>query len=251
MIVVRDCMTAPAQTVPFDARAVDIMKLLEERSISAVPVVEDGRLTGIVSTTDLVRTLAGNADPGLRADRVMTAPVVVAAPAEPLDEAARRLVAARVHRLIVTEGERPVGVLSARDMLAELFRRRPPAAIRAIMTAPVETVAVGDSVGEAIVKLASAGVHGLVVVDGTFPVGVFTHAEALAARRLPETVKRGPVEDAMSYETICLDADTPIHRAAAHAMAMNVRRILVVEHRHLVGVLSAIDLVGVLARAPS
>jgi len=243
-------MTTPAQTVRLDARAADIMKLLEDRAISAVPVVDGGRLTGIVSTTDLVRALATNADPSLPANRVMTAPVVVASPDEPLDEAAWRLVAARVHRLIVTEHDRPIGVLSARDILAELVRRRPTEPIRAIMTTPVETVAVGDTIDEAIVKLASAGVHGLVVVDGSFPVGVFTHAEALAARSLPAALRLRPVEDVMSYETICLDAATPIHRAAAHSMAMNVRRILVVERTHLVGILSCVDLVGVLARMP-
>ena len=251
MIVVGDRMTAPAETVPSDARAADIMKLLEGRRISAVPVVEGGRLVGIVSTTDLVRALATNADRNISAARVMTSPVVVASPDEPLDEAAWRLVAARVHRLIVAKDDRPVGVLSARDILAELVRRRPTAPIRAIMTSPVETVAVDDTIDEAIAKLASAGVHGLVVLDGAFPVGVFTHAEALAARNLPSKLRKGPVEGHMSYETICLDVATPIHRATAYSMAMNVRRILVVEQRHLVGILSAIDLVGVLARMPT
>lgn len=244
-------MTTPARTVRPDARAGEVMKLLEERAISAVPVVDDDRLIGIVSSTDLVRALAADTDRSVTAADVMTAPVVVATPDEPLDHAAWRLVAARVHRLVVTENERPVGILSARDILAELVRRRPAAPIRAIMTAPVETVTVGDTIDEAIAKLASAGVHGIVVLDGTFPVGVFTQAEALTTRHFPPALRQRPVEDVMSYETICLDASTPIHRAAAYAMAMNVRRILVVENKHLVGILSSVDLVGVLARMPA
>lgn len=47
----------------------------------------------------------------------------------------------------------------------------------------------------------------------------------------------------MSYETICLEDDTPVHRAAAYATAMNVRRLLIVRDRHLVGIVSALDLV--------
>jgi len=54
----------------------------------------------------------------------------------------------------------------------------------------------------------------------------------------------------MSYETICLDVETPIHRVAKHGVAMNVRRFLAVEHRDLVGIVSSLDLVGVLARVP-
>jgi CBS domain-containing protein len=59
-----------------------------------------------------------------------------------------------------------------------------------------------------------------------------------------------PIEDVMSYETICLDVSSPIHRAASYMVSMNVRRILVVEHRRLVGIVSCLDLVDVLARAP-
>ncbi|MBX3212639.1 MAG: CBS domain-containing protein [Labilithrix sp.] len=240
---VRDRMTSPAITVRRDARREDVERLLETRRISAVAVVdEDGRVAGVVSTTDLLR--APEVD---RVEAMMAAPALIARPDERLDEAAWRLVAARVHRLVVVDGDRPIGVLSARDILGEVMYRRIPTPIRAIMSTPVQTVAIGDSVDEAALRLTSANVHGLVVVDGTAPVGVFTQAEALAARKL--TVPRSVVvEEVMSYETICLDAATSVHRAAAYAMAMNVRRFLVCEDKHLVGVLSCVDLVGVLAR---
>jgi predicted transcriptional regulator len=52
----------------------------------------------------------------------------------------------------------------------------------------------------------------------------------------------------MSYETICLDADTPVYRVAAYAISMNVRRLLIVDHRELVGILSTVDLLDAVAR---
>jgi CBS domain-containing protein len=55
----------------------------------------------------------------------------------------------------------------------------------------------------------------------------------------------------MSYETICLDAGTPVYRAAAHALSLGVRRILVVHDRELVGILSCLDLAATLARIAS
>jgi signal-transduction protein with cAMP-binding, CBS, and nucleotidyltransferase domain len=51
----------------------------------------------------------------------------------------------------------------------------------------------------------------------------------------------------MSYETICLDRSTPVYRAAGHAIAMSVRRILVVEKHYLVGMLSCLDLLRAIA----
>jgi CBS domain-containing protein len=51
----------------------------------------------------------------------------------------------------------------------------------------------------------------------------------------------------MSYETINLDEDTPLYRAAGHAIATKVRRILAVDGRSLVGIVTGYDLAHVLA----
>lgn len=244
--LVRDRMTAPAVTERPDISVTALAAVLRLRAISAVPITRDGELLGIVSTTDLLR-----APQVARARDIMTTPVVTVGADEPLDVAARRLVDARVHRLVAVERGRIAGVLSARDILLEVKGRKVTAPLSSAMSTPVETVEIGDTIDDAILRLTQANVHGLVVVDGSSPVGVFTHAEALAARRLPDVLRRGPVEEIMSYETICLDASTPIYRAAAYAVSTNIRRVLVVDHRHLVGVVSLLDLVDVLARAPA
>jgi predicted transcriptional regulator len=240
--LVRDRMSSPVASCGADATLEEIVAILEQRAISAVPVLCDGALVGVVSTTDIVAARSASAT----ARELMTTVVITAAPDEPLDAAARRLVAARVHRLFVVHVGRVVGVLSVRELLEDVKQRHLTTSIGRVMTSPVETVDVGEPIEGAIVKLGRAGVHGLVVVDGRAPVGAFTHAEAIAARRLPPSLRRGPVEGVMSYETICLDVGTPVYRAAGYAWAMDVRRILAVEHRELVGILSALDLASTL-----
>ena len=101
------------------------------------------------------------------------------------------------------------------------------------MTTPAETIDEGETIRMAIHRLADTNVRGLVVVDGTWPIGVFTHAEAIQARALPPTFLDTPVEGVMSYETICLDVGTPLYRVAGHAIQMRVRRILAVHAREL------------------
>jgi CBS domain-containing protein len=250
MTLVRDRMTTPAVTVHANTFLPDVVKLFDSKSISALPVVDDDRLVGVVSTTDVVRSLSGAQTRPLTASSLMSSPPLIARADEGLDEAAWRLVAGRVHRLVVTDGDRPIGILAARDCLEELLTRRVKDPVRAIMTTPAHGIDIRDSIDEATSRLASANVHGLVVVDGMEPVGVYTHKEAIAARALPPELRRRPVESVMSYETICLDVATPIHRAAAYAMVMNVRRFLVVEHRRLAGIVSCIDLVAALSRVP-
>jgi len=218
--------------------------ILRLRGVSAVPIVEDGRLLGIVSTTDIL-----GAPAIARVRDIMTSPVITVSVNDPLDSAARLLADTRVHRVVALENDRVAGILSARDVLVELKNRKVAAPAGTAMSTPVEVVEIGDSIEDATRRLASAAVHGVVVVDGGAPVGVFTHVEALAARKLPPEMRLRPVEEVMSYETICLDIATPMYRAAAYAVSMNVRRILVVEHRRLAGILSCLDLVEAHARA--
>lgn len=243
-VLVRERMSSPVVTERPDMSVTALIAVLRLRGISAVPIVENNALLGIVSTTDILR-----APPIARASDVMSSPVVTVAVDDTVDEAARALATARVHRVVAMDGSRVAGILSARDLLLELKNRKISAPLASAMTTPVASVEIGERIDEAVRQLSNANVHGLVVVDGMAPVGVFTHTEALAARRLSSDLLAAPVEEVMSYETICLDVATPMYRAAAYAISMNIRRILVVEHRRLVGIVSCLDLVDVLARA--
>jgi len=55
---VRDVMTAPVVTVGEETELKDIARLLTAHRIKRVPVLRDGRIVGIVSRADLLRTLA-------------------------------------------------------------------------------------------------------------------------------------------------------------------------------------------------
>lgn len=249
--LVGDRMSSPVVTASADTTVRALAATLAAHGFSALPIVRGEQLVGVVSTTDLVRERARlGAEAEVRhADAFMTKDVVTARPDEPLVDALRRLVAARVHRLVVVDEGVVVGILSTRDVLGDAIASRIPTPISAVMSSPAITVDIGDTVDVATASLAASNVHGLVVVEGSFPVGVFTHHEALSCRTLPPVLGDRPVEEVMSYETICLDGATPLYRAAGHAVQMQVRRLLVVDHRRLVGVLSCLDLVDALARA--
>jgi signal-transduction protein with cAMP-binding, CBS, and nucleotidyltransferase domain len=58
-----------------------------------------------------------------------------------------------------------------------------------------------------------------------------------------------PVEEVMSYETICLDVATPLYRVAGHMVQMRVRRVLAVERHELRGILSGFDMLRAITPA--
>ncbi len=140
----RDVMTTEVISVTPEATVGDIAALLIQHRISGVPVIEAGRLVGIVTEGDLMRRPeTGTAvDPspwltlltgpgvapdrfskvhGLTAGEVMTREVVAVSPDTPLDEVARILESRRIKRVPVIEDGRLVGILSRANLLHGLL----------------------------------------------------------------------------------------------------------------------------------
>ena len=119
-------MTGCPLVVSEDDSIAGVAELLAGYEISGLPVVDsDDRLVGVISQTDLIR-LRGSTLPwtgwhGLMVRDLMTRPAKTIPGSASLDEAARRLTAERVHRLIVVDdGQSPIGVISESDLVREI-----------------------------------------------------------------------------------------------------------------------------------
>jgi CBS domain-containing protein len=86
-------------------------------------VVEYGRLTGILTSRDIVRAVAERAHPseGTVREWMSEAPAS-ASPELPIDDAARMMLAGGFHHLPVVEEGRPVGVVGLRSAFSALHR---------------------------------------------------------------------------------------------------------------------------------
>ena len=246
---VSDFMTPRVHEVTADESVADADRIMAEAGVSCLAVVgRDGKAAGVVSHSDLltvaralVRSTGRSAlleMPTMCVGDLMTPKLYCVAPDVPVREAAALMVKHQIHRLFVLENDKPVGVLSARDLMLAIMRERVTTPIAERMTTPVLVVEVGDPLGGVVDQLARARVTGLVVVEGEVPVGVLTQPEALAARHLPATA---PVEQAMSHSILCLHPSTPMFRAAAIANATRARRVLAIDGRLVSGILTTLD----------
>ena len=179
----------------------------------------------------------------MRCDRpvakLMTTDVETISPDEPLSLAAEKMVSRHVHRIYVETDGRPVGVVSTKDVMLAIRDKKTNTPISRWMSSPAFTVRASEPISLATERLERAHVSGLVVVDDGWPVGLFTQREALESRDLARDTK---VEDAMSSAMLALDVDTPLHRAAAQAAELRVRRIIAVKQRSIEGILTGLDL---------
>jgi CBS domain-containing protein len=249
----RDVVTAGAAD-PIEA----VARTMHERGISGVPIVEDGRLAGVVTRTDLIQLGAMQGgrrwtDPVLalpqrRAGEVMTREPWVLAPGAPLRDAGRLMSEHGVHRVFVVEGERLAGVISTLDLAAAVRDARITTPLSAVMTGLILSVDVHASLAAAIELLARVSVSGLIVTDEGLPVGMFTQLDALASRDLPRTT---PVETTYDAAVICLPAELKLHRAAAQAAQLDVRRVVVCRGREAVGVIGGLDFARVASGGPA
>lgn len=249
-------MNSPVVSVTAETTLDVAYRLLAERRISSVPVVDaSGRPIGVLSDTDLLRvgrmqpsSLAGLQALELPAEPVgqhMHKGVTTVTEDTPVATAARLLVDQHIHRVFVVKDDRLIGVFSTEEVLIALREKRIGTPVGEVMTTPVHTVFMLAPLSEATARLDRAHVTGLAVVDEhEHPVGVFTKTEALKARDMPTDTT---VESVMSYAMLYQNAKTPVFRAAAHAYETRTRRVLVMQERKLAGVMTGLDFARVLA----
>lgn len=128
-------MKSPVVAVHPGTRLTDLEDTLIARHIGGAPVIENGKLVGIVSRSDIVRyftvqrslskllghpaestSAEAHAETHLTVRDIMAKETVVVDPDAPIEQVARTMVARHVHRILVTERGSVVGLISALDI---------------------------------------------------------------------------------------------------------------------------------------
>jgi predicted transcriptional regulator len=144
---VKDLMNPDIMTVADEMTTDELARFLIEHEISGAPVVDSqGHLIGVVSMTDIGRALAeppedesprrsgfyrdaaedltleelalGDVEQPVVTVRDVMTPVIHQIPVTAtVAEAARIMVEQHIHRLVVTQGKQPVGIITSSDLL--------------------------------------------------------------------------------------------------------------------------------------
>ncbi len=118
-IPVVEIMTTTPITIPAEATAVEAAKIMRDRDIGSLVVLEHGRPTGIVTERDFVTKVAAS---DLQPSRIvvkdiMTSPIVAIHPHEEVAEAAKQMSQRKIRRLPVIEEGKLVGIVTENDIL--------------------------------------------------------------------------------------------------------------------------------------
>jgi CBS domain-containing protein len=97
----------------------EAVALLASHKIGAVPVVEGGRVVGIMSERDVIYCLKSDGAAMLdwTVDRIMTAPAITVTPGSEIMSALSLMTRRRIRHLPVVEGEVLIGLVSIGDLV--------------------------------------------------------------------------------------------------------------------------------------
>lgn len=125
MLRVRDCMTKDVVTLGPEASAAEAWSLCREHNIRHVPVVQEGRLAGLVSDRDLRDVRGGDRESDtprwVRLGDIMTRDVVTIHPLDTIEHAARELYERKIGSLPVVADDELVGIITSEDMMRTLI----------------------------------------------------------------------------------------------------------------------------------
>lgn len=114
---VRSAMSADVTAVAPSTPLTEAARLLSQEDVGSLPVVEDGRLVGIVTDRDITLRVAEGRDvKSITVGEIASRELITVEADERLDAALHRMARHQVRRLPVLEGGRLVGMLAQRDI---------------------------------------------------------------------------------------------------------------------------------------
>jgi CBS domain-containing protein len=122
-LTAKDVMQRPVMAATPQATLRDVAIQLVANEFSGMPVAAlDGRVVGVVTESDIVRTLVeGKRLENLTATDVMTGPPITVDVNTSIEVVMKKLEDYRIVRVPVTDGEVLVGIISRRDIIKAIL----------------------------------------------------------------------------------------------------------------------------------
>jgi CBS domain-containing protein len=254
MVLARDVMSKNLVYVSAEDPVTNARSLLRKHGFRVLPVLDDGRIVGVISRADVLKVTSSKAN--IRVSGLMDRNVYSVSPEEELKKAAKKLVSSGKKQLLVI-GEKLVGVLSSLDIVTEFVRKcYSPLKkdVSSVMSHDVVYCSPEDSVASVWDKIAATGFSGMPVVSDKKVVGIVTRMDLLKRGNARISRESGrprsiPVKKVMSTPPIVVSQGSSVAEAAEIMASRRILRLPVTGvDGALAGILDVEDVLGAYIR---
>jgi CBS domain-containing protein len=118
---IKGIMTRSVEVMPADGSLQDAAARMKSHDIGALPVIEGGRLVGLLTDRDIVvRAVSEGKDPNTTVREVMTRDVVSCREEDSVEDVAHIMKERQIRRVVVLDASKqPVGIVSLGDLAVD------------------------------------------------------------------------------------------------------------------------------------
>ncbi|MBI5890673.1 MAG: EAL domain-containing protein [Nitrosomonadales bacterium] len=173
-----DVMSAPPLTAPADLNFRDAYRLVSDRNLRHLIVVDDeSRIVGVVSEADFLHHMGMELLVEIKSvGSAMTRNILSLGEDASLAEAVDLMSGNRISCIVVVRDNKPVGILTERDTVGLARTVGDPAQVNIahVMKTPVQTIDAAVPIQQAMIRMEASGIRRLVVVEGDTLAGIVT-----------------------------------------------------------------------------
>jgi len=179
-------MSYPLTTICLTAQIKEAAQMMIEKKIRRLAVFECGKLVGIITASDLIRSLPDvpeSMHAWFEVDYFMTKRVITADEETPVDSVAKIMGQNRIGSVIITSQGEPIGIFTERDLLTKFLAKDKSLVIEVgeACSSPLITAPLGISVHDAAVTMTSKHIRRLPITREGKLVGIITARDLIEA----------------------------------------------------------------------
>lgn len=238
-------MSKDVATICPDEIVISAAKIMSDKKISCLVVVDNGNVAGIITETDMLRRVGDKGKEIYRTKlgRIMSSPVESVPPDLSVLEASKIMGVKHIKRLPILKDGKLAGIVTQTDLVRALTSYGLWRDISEIMSRDIAGIQRNASVAEASKIMTSRKISCIIVMDGDDVVGVLTEKDLLgrvvALQRDPANTR---VEDVMSFPVTSVPPAFSVFSASKVMEEMNIRRLVIMKDKHLCGVVTQTDI---------
>lgn len=240
-----DVMSNDVATICPDEIVISAAKLMSDKKISCLVVIDGGSVAGIITETDMLRRVGKEGKNIYRTqlEQIMSSPVQSVPPDLSVLEASKIMGVHHIKRLPIVKDDKLIGIVTQTDLVRALTSYGLWRDISEIMSRDIAGIQRSATVAKAAELMTSRNISCIIIMDGDDVVGVLTEKDLLgrvvALQRDPVNTK---VEEVMSFPVTTVHPTFSVFSASKVMEEMNIRRLVIVKDKRLCGVLTQTDI---------